>query len=538
MTSCQAQPDNSERIYIRADSLRGSLLPERACYDVTFYDLNIKVIPEQRMIEGSNSIVYKVNDNFRTLQVDLFKNMKIDRIESQGKTLEYRREYDAVFVDFSDVQKKGSTGEMTVFYHGKPIVANSPPWDGGFVWEKDEKGTDWIAVACEGIGASLWWPNKDHLSDEPDSMRIRCAVPENLVCVSNGNLKKVSNLEDGFRLFDWFVSYPINNYNVSLNIGDYVNIKDTYTALDGDKLDIDYYALSYNATRAKEHFKGNVQEMLACFEQYLGKYPFWRDGYALVETPYLGMEHQSAIAYGNDYQNGYNGRIMAGLEFDNLLVHESGHEYFGNSVSVKDIAELWIHEGFTVYMDALYVECKFGYESALKFYKATQRYIANNEPMVGPLDVNHENDGSDIYYKGAWMLHTLRNVIENDELWFDILRSFYENNQMSNIDSQIFIDHVNRKTGEDFTAFFNQYLYYKRIPELQYKVKKCGKNLEVEYRMKTDVAEFKIPLKIGQKGNYTTIHPTAEWQTTKLKQTKPDEFRVAEELYYINVQEF
>lgn len=538
MSSCQAQPEHSERTYIRADSLRGALLPERACYDVTFYDLNVKVIPEQRAIEGSNTIVYRADDDFRTLQVDLFKNMNIDRIESKGETLEYRREYDAVFVDFPDIQRKGSVGKITVFYNGNPIVAQSPPWDGGFVWKKDDNDKDWIAVACEGIGASLWWPNKDHLSDEPDSMRIRCSVPNDLVCVANGNLRSVKDLEMNYREYDWFVSYPINNYNVSLNIGDYVHIKDTYTALDGDKLDVDYYALSYNKNRAKEHFKGNVQEMLACFEQYLGKYPFWRDGYALVETPYLGMEHQSAIAYGNDYQNGYNGRIMAGLEFDNLLVHESGHEYFGNSVSVKDIAELWIHEGFTVYMDALYVECKFGYESALAFYKTGRKYIGNNEPMVGPLDVNHEVDGSDIYYKGAWMLHTFRNVLDDDKLWFDILRSFYEDNQMSNIDSQVFIDHVNRKTGEDYTAFFNQYLYHKRIPELQYKVKKCGKNIEVEYRMKTDVTNFKMPLKIGQKDNYTTIHPTNEWQTVKLKHIKPDEFRVADELYYINVQKF
>ncbi len=537
--SCDAQPDYSEaQTFTRADTLRGALRTERTCYDVTFYDLNVKVIPEKRAIEGSNTIHYLVKENFDILQIDLFRNMEIERIEANGQTLDFKREYDAVFVNFPDVQRKGSTGQITIFYYGKPIAAKNPPWDGGFAWNKDENGKDWIGVACEGIGASLWWPNKDHLSDEPDSMRIRCSVPNDLVCVANGNLQKINNLDDNYRQYDWLVSYPINNYNVSLNIGDYVNIKDIYTAADGDKLDLDYYVLSYNKDRAKAHFKERVPEMLACFEGYFGKYPFWRDGYALVETPYLGMEHQSAIAYGNDYQNGYDGRLMAGLEFDNLLVHETGHEYFGNSISAKDHAEMWIHEGFTVYMDALYVECKFGYEAAQRYYATGRNLIANRRPMLGPLDVNYEDWGdSDIYYKGAWLLHTLRNMIENDDAWFDILRTFYDENKLSNIDTQTFIDHVNRKTGKDFTPFFNQYLNYPRIPELQYKVKKCRKHIEVSYRLQADVEGLDLPLKIGKEDNYTKIYPTSEWQMIKLKNISPEEFEVSE-LYYINVQEF
>jgi len=535
LTSCEAQPVNSEKkIYTRADTLRGALRAERTCYDVIFYDLNVKVIPEKKAIEGSNKIIYKVKNDFKTLQIDLFRNMEIERIVSGSTSLKFRREYDAVFVEFPDNQVKGTLGEIEVFYYGKPIAAANPPWDGGFVWRTDDNDKDWIGVACEGIGASLWWPNKDHLSDEPDSMRIRCAVPNDLIAVANGNLEKAEDLDDGFRRFDWLVSYPINNYNVSLNIGDYINIHDKYTAADGEQLDLDYYVLSYNRDRASKHFSKNVPEMLACFEQYFGKYPFWRDGYALVETPYLGMEHQSAIAYGNDYQNGYNGRKMAGLEFDNLLIHETGHEYFGNSVSTHDHAELWIHEGFTVYMDALYVECKFGYESALDFYKAGRNTIRNAVPMVGPLNINYQDwDDSDIYYKGAWMLHTLRNMIEDDEKWFALLRSFYEKNQISVIDSQVFIDHVNEKTGENYTLFFEQYLYHARIPELQYELKKCGKNLEVKYRLQANVEGLEMPLKIGEKDNYTNINATSEWQTIKLKRIEQSDFRIANELFYV-----
>jgi len=539
LTSCEAQPAHSEeKTYTRADTLRGALRAERTCYDVIYYDLNVKVIPDKKAIEGSNKIVYKVENDFKTLQIDLFRNMEIEKIESGGTALEFRREYDAVFVEFPDNQAKGTRGEIEIFYYGKPIKAQNAPWDGGFVWRKDDNDKDWIGIACEGIGASLWWPNKDHLSDEPDSMRIRCAVPDNLVAVANGNLEKTQDLEGGFRRYDWLVSYPINNYNVSLNIGDYINLHGTYTAADGDKLDLDYYVLSYNRDRAAAHFEENVPDMLACFEQYFGKYPFWRDGYALVETPYLGMEHQSGIAYGNDYQNGYNGRTMAGLEFDNLLIHETGHEYFGNSISAHDHAELWIHEGFTVYLDALYVECRFGYEDALKFYKAGRSTIRNAVPLVGPLHVNYQDwNDSDIYYKGAWILHTLRNIMDDDEKWFALLRSFYEENKLSVIDSQTFIDHVNQETGKDYTLFFDQYLHHARIPELQYNLKKRGRNLQVKYRLQSNVEGLEMPVKIGEKDNYTNINATSEWQTIKLKRLKKGDFHAATELYYIRARE-
>ncbi len=533
--SCEAQPTYSNTpSFTRADTLRGMLRPERTCYDVTFYELDVEVFPETKTIKGSNTIHFEAKADFSSLQIDLFDNMEIDGITFDGQELEYRREYHAVFIQLPE-QQKNSSGKFTIYYHGKPIIAQNPPWDGGFVWAKDENENDWIAVACEGIGASLWWPNKDHLSDEPDSMRISCTVPNNLIGVSNGNLRQVKMLDDSRNRFDWFVSYPINNYNVSLNIGDYANIKDSYKAADGDELDLDYYVLSYNKEKAEKYFAERVPEMLACFEAYVGKYPFWEDGYALIETPYLGMEHQSGIAYGNNYQKGYDGMTIAGLDFDYLLVHESGHEYFGNSLSCADHAELWLHEGFTVYMDALYVECKFGYESALKYYTRQRRSINNRAAIVGPLNVNFQG-GSDMYSKGAWILHTLRSMTEDDDLWFKTFRSFYENNQLSNVTTQDFIDHINQSTGKDYNKFFEQYLYHPRIPKLQYKLKKRGKKLSVQYRLEADVEGFTMPLKIGKKGNYTKIYPTSEWQKIKLKNISPKEFRAAKELYYINTE--
>ncbi len=539
ITSCNAQTtyEKPDPVFSKGDTLRGMLGPERTCYDVTFYDLNVEVFPEKEYIKGSNTIHFDAKSDFSRLQIDLFKNMKINRIEFEGKNLGFDRQYNAVFIDLPK-QTKGTKGKFEVFYEGRPIVAQQPPWDGGFIWSEDKNDNPWIAVACEGIGASLWWPNKDHLSDEPDSMRIACTVPENLVCVSNGNLREVEMLGEKRNRFNWFVSYPINNYNVSLNIGDYANIKDIYTAEDGDELALDYYVLNHNKEKARKYFKNRVPEMLSCFEQYLGKYPFWNDGYALIETPYLGMEHQSGIAYGNNYQDGYAGMTTAGLDFDYLLVHESGHEYFGNSISCKDHAEMWLHEGFTVYMDALFVECKFGYESALDYYTAQRRSIRNADPIVGLMDVNYQYwEGSDMYFKGAWILHTLRNIIDDDELWFKTFRSFYEKHQLSHITTEDFIRHINEATGKNFTAFFEQYLHHARIPKLEYKLKKKGKNLLVLYRMNTQVENLSMPIEIGKKGKYTKVTPTSKWQKIKLKKIKPNEFKIALELYYIHAKE-
>jgi len=525
--------------FTRADTLRGALRPERTNYDVTFYELDIKVDVKKQYLSGYVDMRYQVLADFQTLQIDLYDNMQINKISHQNRQINYRREHNAVFVTFPNTQTAGTTGSIRIEYEGAPVVARNAPWDGGFVWSKDKNGNPWVGVACEGDGASLWWPNKDHLSDEPDSMAIRIAVPQNLDCIANGDLRGTKDLKNGYRRYDWFVSYPINNYNVTVNIGRYAHFQDTYEALDGEELRLDYYVLSYNEEKAKKHFQ-QTQQVLACFERYFGKYPFWDDGFALVETPYLGMEHQSAIAYGNQYQRGYlGGMIPDDMDWDYIIVHETGHEWFGNSISANDLAEMWIHESFTTYMEALYVECAYSYEDAMRYLNSQRFYIGNEEPILGPKNVNWEDwKHSDHYFKGAWVLNTLRHAINDDEVWFDLLRSFYERHAISNVTTEDFVQYVNRCTKENYSAFFEQYLAYPDIPTLEYKLKTVDKNvLEIQYRWLADVTDFKMPVLMGKQGEYTKVFPTTkDWRTTRLEGLSAEEFQVARELFYINVK--
>ncbi len=524
--------------FTKADTLRGALRAERTCYDVTFYELDIKVDVERQYLSGYVDMTYQVKEDFKTLQIDLFENMQINGITFLGKKLKYRREAAAVFVDFPKRQKQGSSGSIRIAYEGKPIAAKNAPWDGGFVWKKDENGKAWVGVACEGDGASLWWPNKDHLSDEPDSVSIKVAVPNELVCASNGNLRATEKLNDGYTRYDWFVSYPINNYNVSITIADFAHFSDTYTAEDDETLDLDYYVLSYNLEKAKKQFE-QVEKMLACYERYFGKYPFWKDGFSLIETPYLGMEHQSGIAYGNQYMRGYlGGLIPKHMDWDYIIIHETGHEYFGNSISCNDLSEMWIHESFTTYMEALYVECIYNFEEAIGYLISQRQFIYNQEPIIGPKDVNWEDwKSSDHYYKGAWVLHTLRHAIGDDAVWFDLLKSFYQRYAISNIDSEDFFNYVNQCTRRDFSRFFEQYLYYPSIPILEYQLEQQGKDLQVRYRWNADVEGFDMPILAGKQESYWTLYPSDNWKTSILQSLNKSEFKVATELFYVDVME-
>lgn len=527
--------------FTRQDSLRGTLSPIRACYDVTFYDLKLKVIPTAQTIEGSNTIHYKATTDFKKMQVDLFANMQIVNISQNDKPLKFTREGNAVFINFVENQKKGKANSIKIDYRGKPQIAKNPPWDGGFTWKKDPNGKDWIVVSCEGVGASLWFPNKDHLSDEPDSVRINVAVPKGLTCVSNGNLRSAKELKADLQMvdnkqlneikslpyteFEWFVSYPINNYNMTLNIADYANFKDVYTAQDGEKLDLDYYVLKPNLEKAKKHFQ-QVKPMLACYEKYFGKYPFWKDGYALVETPYWGMEHQSAVAYGNNYK-------MNEYGFDFIIIHESGHEYFGNSVSCNDHAEMWIHESFTTYMEALYVECTQGYEKSIKYLEKQKTGIRNGEALIGPLCVNYPQPDSDIYYKGTWMLHTLRNVVNDDKIWFEALKEVATKFKIKNVTTEQIIECFNQKTGKNLSPYFDMYLRTKHLPTLQYQLTPKNNNtIELRYRYK-DATDL-MPIKAGYGLQaYEIISPKAEWQTKVFQKMEGQEFKIATELFYI-----
>ena len=531
------KPYYSDYTFSEKDTLRGMLRPERTAYDVHYYQLLLDLDLEQRSIDGSVDMHFTATDTFSRLQIDLFENMQIDEIRFAGKTCTYERVFDAVFIDLPP-QEIGQKGIIQISYHGRPVVARRAPWDGGFVFQTDLNGKPWVGVACEGDGASLWWPNKDHLSDEPDSMLIQVIIPENLFCVANGNLREEVPVTGGKKRFDWFVSYPINNYNVTINIGDYVHFGETYKASDGTTMPLDYYVLRQNEEVARKHFK-QVPETLACFEQYFGKYPFWEDGYALVETPYLGMEHQGAIAYGNKYTRGYlGGMIPKDMNWDYIIVHETGHEYFGNSVSCVDHAEMWIHESFTTYMEALFVECKYGYADAVRYLESQRPFIQNLQPIVAPLNVNFTRwKSSDHYFKGSWVLHTLRHAIQDDELWFAILKGFYEEYAYSPTITEDFINYVNQETGKNFGPFFEQYLYHPRIPKLIYTLEQSGQDLKVEYKWLASTPDFDMPILFGEADNYRLVYPeTGDFKTIYLEDLREGDFRIATDLFLVNAR--
>ncbi|MFQ5754292.1 MAG: M1 family metallopeptidase, partial [bacterium] len=492
----QTHHDNSAK-FTRADTLRGMLTPLRTCYDVTYYHLDIKVDTLTKSISGSNEIQFKAVTDFDKMQIDLAEKMHIDKILFEnGTSLPFKREYGAVYIQISKTLKKDSVHEITVFYHGTPQPARRPPWDGGFVWSRDKLGNPWIAVTVQGDGAYLWWPNKEHQSDEPDSMMISVTIPQGLMDISNGRLRAKTDLPEDWTRWDWFVSYPINNYNVTLNIAKYAHFNDFYVSADSDTLTLDYYVMPYNLEKAKAQFK-QVNSMLACFEKLFGKYPFYRDGYKLVASPHLGMEHQSAVAYGNKYRNGYLGRASSeiGLSFDFIIVHESAHEWWGNSVTSKDIADMWIHEGFGAYTEALYVECLNGYEAYLKYQNGKKYGVRNDRPIIGYYNVNHRGSG-DMYNKGSLFLHTLRHVIDNDSLWFDIIRGIPTTFKYQTITTNDIVSYVNNKTGKDYSYLFDQYLKHTQIPQLQITVTKKGEQVTARYRWKADVQDFYMPIKV------------------------------------------
>ncbi len=534
----QLQHDAKEPVFTRADTLRGMLTPLRTCYDVKYYNLYVRIDTSDHSIKGSNVIYFKAVNDFNKMQVDLFPNMKIDRIEFEKyDSLKYTREFGAVFISFPEKLLKDKYYRIKIYYHGVPQEAKNPPWDGGFVWAEDNNGNPWIAVACQGTGASLWWPNKDHQSDEPDSMLINISVPASLEEVSNGRLRSTEPETGDYKKYTWFVSYPINNYDVTFNIAKYAHFSDFHIEPDGDTLTLDYYVLPYNLEKAKKQFV-QAKSMLNCFEKYFGSYPFVRDGYKLVETPYLGMEHQSAVAYGNKYLNGYLGNSAAeiGMKFDFIIIHESAHEWWGNSITSKDIADMWIHESFGQYCEALYVECMYGRLDALDYINAHKSRVMNNRPIIGHYNVNNEGSG-DMYPKGMLMLNTLRSVIDNDGEWFKLIKDLYQHFKYQTVTAEDIVDFVNKETGRDFTYFFDQYLRYPHLPKLELKSEHKDGKEEVAYRWHADVKNFNMPIKVTTSpGEFEFIYPSESWKTLTLEGMTADQFKVAEDLFYVDVE--
>ena len=520
----------AQETFTRKDSLRGSLQYGKGNYNVLRYDLNIKVNVEEKSISGYNDITFKATVNkTKDIQIDLFENMVIDSIIHNNEKIPFTREFNAVFLTFPQFLVQKFEKKIRVYYSGKPTIAKRAPWDGGFVFSKDKQGKPWIGVACQGDGASLWFPCKDSQTDEPDNgVSIKVTVPNGLMNVSNGRLLGNEDLKNGYTRWDWEVKNPINNYNITVNIADYTHIHDTHNGLD-----LDYYVLKENEEKAKTHFE-EVKPMLDCFESKFGKYPFAEDGYKLVETPYLGMEHQSAVAYGNGYKKGYQGTDLSdtgiGLLFDFIIVHESGHEWFGNSITSKDVADMWIHEGFTCYSESVFVECQYGYEKAQTYINGLKRNVLNDKPIMGQFDVANEGSG-DMYYKGALMLNTIRHILNDDAKWWKLLLSYSEKFRHKIIDNRMVLAYFERETGLNLKPVFNQYLKYKNIPVLELKIT----NKLLEYRWKTDEPNFAMPIDIKIKGKETRLQPTNEWQKSTFKVKKMKEVEVLTNEFFVDI---
>lgn len=502
-------------VFTKADTLRGKLTPLRTTYDITYYHLDLKVDIANRFISGSNVFKFTATDDLQRLQFDLFDHLAVDKVIYKGKELPFQREFNAVFIDFPALIKQGSKEEFTVHYSGKALVAKRAPWDGGFTFAQDKQGKPWVGVSCQGLGASSWWPTKDQQSDEVDSMMISISVPEGLINISNGRLRSIEKLKDGYTRFNWFVSYPINNYTVTLNIADYVHFDDSYSGENGN-LTLDYYVLKENLEKAKKQFGANVKPMVKVFENWFGPYPFYRDGFKLIDAPYLGMEHQSAIAYGNKYLNGYMGTDLSGtgygMKWDYIIVHEAGHEWFGNNITSKDIADMWIHEGFTMYSEGLIVENIDGKKAGAKYIAGVRKNVVNNIPIIGPYDVNTKGSG-DMYYKGANLVHILRTIIDDDTKWRSILRGLNKDFGLKTTTTGEVEKYITAKSGKDLSKIFDQYLRSRTIPELEYKIS-GGK---VSFRWNSAVPGFDMPIRIVTGKKYKWIYPSSDWKTIKIK---------------------
>ncbi len=517
---------SQEYKFTKQDTLRGSITPERAWWDLTYYHLDIAVDLDNKFIKGSNTIEYKVLEPNKKLQVDLQPPLRITKVVQNGKELTFSSEGSAHFINLIDKQRKGKINSVKVYYEGNPKEAVNAPWDGGLSWTRDSNGKHFAATSCQGIGASIWWPNKDHMYDEVDSMLISVNVPKGLKNISNGRLTKIEEFEDT-NTYHWYVSNPINNYGVNINIGDYVEFSEVYEGEKG-KLDMIYYVLRDNIERAKTQFKDAVK-MMDAFEYWFGPYPFYEDSFKIVEVPYLGMEHQSSITYGNKYMKGYLGRDLSrsgwGLKFDYIIIHEAGHEWFANNITYKDIADMWIHESFTTYSENLFLDYHYGKEASSEYVIGTRAGISNSAPMIGPYGVNQR--GSDIYSKGANVLHTIRQIANSDEKWRMILRGLNKDFYHQTVETKQIENYISDKMGYDLSTFFEQYLRTTNIPVFEYKLN----DGLLEYKWTNVVDGFKMPIEVFVGDEKIRLNPTQEFKSINIKSEKIS----LDKNYYVNI---
>lgn len=539
-----AQPKGNDKSYSKADTLRGTITEFRKGWDILKYNLQIDVDINNKSIAGSNEIIYKETSAIKTMQVDLQTPMSIDSIiDDTGRTLEFENDNNVWLVKMQNGSGLAAfiprTRKIKIYYHGIPKEAVKAPWDGGVVWSKDTKGNPFVATACEGIGASVWWPCKDHLSDEPDEgMMISITAPDTLTAISNGRLKNVSASNDGSKTWLWEVKNPINNYAVTLNIGKYSTWSDTLNGEKG-KLDLQYWVLDYNLEKARQQFQ-QVKPMLRSFEHWFGPYPFYEDSYKLVETPFLGMEHQSGVAYGNGYSNGYKGRDLSGtgwgMKWDFIIVHESGHEWFGNNITAKDIADMWVHEGFTNYSEVLYTGDHYGKQAAIDYCYGIRSNIKNDIPIIGTYNVNKQGS-SDMYYKAANMINMIRNTVNDDSKFRNILRGLNRTFYHQTVTTQQIENYIGEQSGYDFKPVFNQYLRTTQIPILEYYFDK--NKSKVFYRWANCVKGFNLPVFIKNNKVAVSITPAENWKSENISAASASKFTASaiEKNYLIKVNQ-
>jgi len=528
--SGQPRPDRSAapalRPPTRADILRGEYGRFRANNDLLYYQLDVRVDPEKKFISGKNTVRFRMLQDDTRIQLDLYANLAVDRIMLGSNELKYEREINAVFIDFPQTLRKGREYAIDFYYAGTPLEKGR---FGGIAFRKDPNGKHWINTACEGEGSSIWWPSKDQWRDEPEGMRLSVAIPNDLVDVSNGRFVGKTDLGDGYTRWDWQIHYPINSYNVSLNIGDYVHFSDAL----GDRT-LDYYVLPGSLEKAKAQF-AQAAPMIKAYEEIFGEYPFWKDGYKLIEVPYTGMEHQSAVTYGNGFQNGYGGRDWTGVgvspKFDFIIIHESAHEWFGNAVSAADVSDMWIQEGWTTYLENLYVEKLFGYDDALRYVNGYKSKVRNSQPIITQRGI-HRTPSQDMYFKGALFLNTLRGVVDNDDTWWRVIREFYQAFKYKNILTEDMVRFFNAELRQDLTPIFDQYLRRAALPVLELAFDDEVGTLA--YRWRTDERAFAMPIKVGDPAKWQVIHPTTDWQIMPAPMPK-ETFQVATDLYYVDV---
>jgi aminopeptidase N len=498
----------SQSKFTRADTLRGSITSERAWWDLNFYHLAVEIFPETKSIKGSNTVRYQVINEAQVLQIDLQDPLKITSATQDGQKLDVRKDGAAHFISLVKKQLPGNIEEVVISYEGQPKEAIRPPWDGGITWQKDSNGNHFIASSNQGIGSSIWWPSKDHPADEVDSARISVTVPKGLMDISNGRLVGI-DVGSTTDTFHWSVVNPINDYGININIGDYVHFGEKYEGEKGT-LDMDYFVLRENLEKAKVHFQ-DARRMIEAFEHWFGPYPFYEDGFKLVEAPYLGMEHQSSVTYGNGYQNGYLGRDLSGtgwgLKFDFIIIHESGHEWFANNITYKDVADMWIHESFTNYSESIFLEYHYGKEAGQEYVRGTRMNIANDRPIIGTYGVNQRGSG-DMYYKGGNILNMIREIINDDEKWRMVLRGLNQEFYHQTVTTQQVENYISQKAEIDFSYLFDQYLRTKEVPILEYYF---SADQILNFRWANCNADFKMPVDVQIGEKKLRINPSSKW---------------------------